>query len=153
VNDPVEDQTCHDRQSHGHVGDVLLNPHSVLSHLSLGVRDLECSQTFYDAVLASLGFVRVWRAKTAIGYGAPGGEDRLALKLRADAQVRLAAGPGFHLAFAAPSRAAVDAFHAAALKSGGQDDGAPGLRPHYGANYYAAFVTDPDAHKLEAVHQ
>ena len=62
-------------------------------------------------------------------------------------------GPGFHLAFTAPSRAAVDAFHAAAMEAGGRDEGAPGLRPRYGAAYYAAFVIDSDGHKLEAVHQ
>jgi predicted lactoylglutathione lyase len=54
------------------------------------------------------------------------------------------------IALIAPSRAAVDAFHAAALEHGGRSDGAPGLRPHYGQTYYAAFVLDPDGHKLEA---
>jgi catechol 2,3-dioxygenase-like lactoylglutathione lyase family enzyme len=65
----------------------------------------------------------------------------------------VAPGPGFHLAFNAPSRAAVDAFHKAALSAGARDVGVPGLRPHYGATYYAAFVIDPDGYKLEAVHQ
>jgi len=59
----------------------------------------------------------------------------------------------FHLAFNAPSREAVDAFHAAAVQAGGTDCGAPGLRPHYSATYYAAFVIDLDGYKLEAVHQ
>lgn len=62
-------------------------------------------------------------------------------------------GPGFHLAFDAPDRAAVHAFHAAAISHGGEDRGVPGLRPDYGPAYYAAFVTDPDGHRLEAVHQ
>lgn len=62
-------------------------------------------------------------------------------------------GPGFHLAFDAPDHAAVDAFHAAGLAAGGRDNGQPGLRPHYGATYYAAFLIDPDGHHLEAVHQ
>jgi catechol 2,3-dioxygenase-like lactoylglutathione lyase family enzyme len=65
----------------------------------------------------------------------------------------VAPGPGFHLAFDAASRASVDRFHAAALAAGGTDEGGPGPRPHYGATYYAAFVRDPDGHKLEAVHQ
>ena len=56
-----------------------------------------------------------------------------------------------HFAFMAKDRAAVDAFHAAALKAGGKDNGAPGLRPHYHANYYGAFVLDPDGHNIEAV--
>jgi catechol 2,3-dioxygenase-like lactoylglutathione lyase family enzyme len=65
----------------------------------------------------------------------------------------IAPGPGFHLAFIAPSREAVDAFHAAALAAGAEDCGAPGPRPHYGETYYAAFVIDLDGYKLEAVHQ
>ena len=120
----------------------------MLSHLSFGVADLDRATAFYEAVLAPLGFVCVWRSPRGSGFGAPGGEDRLALFPRgADAR---APGAGFHLCFAAPSRDAVDAFHAAALAAGGSDDGAPGLRPHYGADYYAAFVVDPDGHKLEA---
>ena len=59
--------------------------------------------------------------------------------------------PGFHLAFAAESRSAVQAFHAAALAAGGRDNGPPGLRPDYGEHYYAAFVVDPEGHRLEAV--
>ena len=62
-----------------------------------------------------------------------------------------APGPGFHLAFAAPSREAVDAFHRAALASGGRDNGPPGLRPQYAPDYYAAFVFDPDGYWIEAV--
>jgi predicted lactoylglutathione lyase len=59
--------------------------------------------------------------------------------------------PGFHLAFASPSRQAVIDFYVAAMATGGIDYGRPGLRPHYGPNYYAAFVIDPDGHHLEAV--
>ena len=120
----------------------------MLHHVSLGVADLQRSVTFYDAVLSTLGYVRVWADETAVGYGPPGGGDKLALKLRADT---VAPGPGFHLAIAAASRSAIVEFHAAALRSGGQDNGAPGLRPHYGPNYFAAFVVDPDGHHIEAV--
>ena len=123
----------------------------MLGHLSFGVADLRRSIVFYDAALATLGYVRVWTADNAAGYGEPGGNDRLALKLQTGPVVP--PGPGFHLALVAPSRAAVDRFHAAALAAGGTDEGAPGLRPHYGPNYYAAFVRDPDGHKLEAVFQ
>jgi catechol 2,3-dioxygenase-like lactoylglutathione lyase family enzyme len=124
----------------------------MLSHISLGVRELARTQAFYDATLAPLGFVRLWRNERGVGYGPenPEGNEKLALFLQTEGAGRLAAGPGFHLALIAPSSEAVDEFHAAAVANGGLDDGAPGLRPHYGATYYAAFVLDPDGHKLEA---
>ena len=90
----------------------------------------------------------MWTAEDGAGYGYPGEEDRLAIKARPGAT---AAGPGFHLAFAAESRRQVDEFFRAALDHGGSDQGKPGLRPHYGPSYYAAFVADPDGHGLEAV--
>ena len=126
-----------------------MNPDQpMLHHISLGVRDLALAGAFYDATLGALGFRRVFEDPAAVGYGLVDGQDMLCLKLRPDAAPP---GAGFHLAFAAPSRPAVDAFHAAALRTGGADNGAPGLRPHYGADYYAAFVVDPDGNKIEAV--
>ncbi|HVN02063.1 MAG TPA: VOC family protein [Caulobacteraceae bacterium] len=123
----------------------------MLGHISFGVSDLRRSSAFYDAALASLGYGRVFTSERAVGYGAPGSAgDGLALILQPDS-VR-PPGPGFHLAFTAPSRQAVDAFHRAALQNGGLDEGGPGLRPHYGPEYYAAFVLDPDGYKLEAKH-
>lgn len=121
----------------------------MLDHISLSVSDLPRSAAFYDAVLAPLGCVRVWSFPDAVGYGRPGGGDKLALKARQPAVT--APSPGFHLALTAPDEAAVDAFHAAALGAGGIDNGAPGLRPRYGPGYYAAFVLDPDGYFLEAV--
>ncbi|MGO7593001.1 VOC family protein [Rhizobium leguminosarum] len=127
----------------------------MLHHVSLGVSDIERSAAFYDAALAALGYIRVWddirpgQTGQAIGYGLPGGGDKLAIKHRPDGQ--RAPGPGFHLAFAAPSRKAVDQFYVAAIAQGGSDSGPPGLRSHYGEHYYAAFVMDPDGHALEAV--
>ncbi|HEX2012768.1 MAG TPA: VOC family protein [Roseateles sp.] len=120
----------------------------MLHHISLGVGDLIRSGAFYDAALGALGFRRVFEDETAIGYGLVDGQDLLCLKLRPGAA---APGPGFHLAFAAPTRAAVHAFHEAALRVGGLDNGAPGLRPDYGPHYYAAFLVDPDGHRIEAV--
>jgi catechol 2,3-dioxygenase-like lactoylglutathione lyase family enzyme len=120
----------------------------MLHHLSFGVRDLARASTFYDAVLDALGFRRVFADDTFVGYGLVDGEDMFALKRRTGTA---APGAGCHLAFAAPSRAAVDAFHRAGLQHGGRDDGAPGLRAHYGANYYAAFLIDPDGYRIEAV--
>ncbi len=91
---------------------------------------------------------RVFEDATAIGYGQVDGQDKLCLKLDPRAA---APGGGFHLALAAPSREAVNRFHAAALTHGGRDNGAPGLRLDYGPHYYAAFVVDPDGHRIEAV--
>ena len=123
----------------------------MLGHLSLGVADLDRASGFYDAILGALGYVRVWTGENGVGYGEPGQGDKLNLFRRtapADGP-----GPGFHLAFNAPGRAAVDAFHATGLANGGADEGPPGLRPHNGPAYYAAFVRDLDGYKLEAVHQ
>ncbi len=128
---------------------------AMIHHLSLGVSDIVRATVFYDAVLAPLGYGRVWsdirpgEADQAVGYGPPGGGDKLALKCHGE--TAQAPGAGFHVAFAAPDRQAVDSFHQAALAAGGRDNGAPGLRPHYGPDYYAAFVIDPDGHHIEAV--
>ena len=119
----------------------------MLHHFSLGVRDLELSAKFYDAALGALGYRRVFEDDTAIGYGLVDDEDLLCLKLRDDARPP---GAGFHLAFSAPSKAAVHDFHTAGLQSGGQDNGGPGFRPDYGEHYYAAFLVDPDGHRIEA---
>jgi catechol 2,3-dioxygenase-like lactoylglutathione lyase family enzyme len=121
----------------------------VLNHVSLSVADLEAARRFYDAVLGALGYVRVWTDDAALGYGPPGEEDRLTLKLRPDRTASVDSGS--HVALSAPDREAVERFHAAALAHGGRCDGRPGLRPQYGADYYAAFVIDLDGHRLEAV--
>lgn len=120
----------------------------MLHHISLGVRDLERAGAFYDAALGAMGYRRVFEDDTAIGYGLIDDQDLLCLKLRDDAH---APGAGFHLAFAASTRAQVDAFYTAALRSGGTGNGEAGLRSDYGDHYYAAFVIDPDGHRVEAV--
>lgn len=119
----------------------------MLHHLSLPVADVETARTFYDAALDTLGYRCVFADATVVGYGVEDGRDKLCLMK----STTPASGPGFHLAFRAPSREAVDRFHARALEHGAVDNGPPGLRPHYGAHYYAAFVLDPDGHRLEAV--
>jgi catechol 2,3-dioxygenase-like lactoylglutathione lyase family enzyme len=123
----------------------------MLAHMSFGVEELERAASFYDRILAPLGYTRVWSSAEAVGFGESGGADRLALFARPGAAT--APGPGFHLALKAPSREAVDEFHAAALGAGGRSAGPPGPRPHYSPTYYAAFVLDLDGHKIEAVHQ
>ncbi len=121
----------------------------MIDHLSFGVSDVAKSIVFYDAVLETLGIVRVWRYNDAAGYGYPGHDDAFAIKQsttsRAGSDVRS------HVAFVARSRAAVIAFHAVAMMSGATDEGRPELCPIYGAGYFAAFVRDPDGHRLEAV--
>lgn len=119
----------------------------MLNHVSIGVRDLGKAGRFYDAALKPLGYSRLSDGETALGYG----RDAVALWI-SPAERPVPADPqsGLHFCFDAPSRKAVDAFHAAALKAGGRDNGKPGLRADYGPNYYAAFVVDPDGYRVEA---
>lgn len=125
---------------------------TVFDHLSIGVSDLARSGAFYDAVLAAFGYVRLSENPRHVAYGPPGftGEPPFALLMRGPDDAR-PHNPAFHLAFAAPSRDAVDRFHAAAVRTGGTDDGPPGIRENYNPGYYAAFVRDPDGYRLEAV--
>jgi catechol 2,3-dioxygenase-like lactoylglutathione lyase family enzyme len=122
----------------------------VIDHLSLGVSDLNRAGVFYDAVLATLGYVRLFTHERAVGYGPLGARDE-AFAILAAGEHANSGRPGCHLAFSAPHRQAVDSFHSIALQNGGIDEGVPGLRPKYGPGYYAAFVLDPDGHRLEAV--
>ena len=128
----------------------------MLHHLSLAVADLARSAAFYDAALAPLGSVRVWTHETtagykeaAVGYGLPGADDEFAIRHRSHGLV--VPSEGFHVAFRAPSREAVTGFYRAALEKGGRDNGGAGLHPEYGPDYFAAFVFDPDGHRIEAV--
>ena len=121
----------------------------MLHHLSFAVSDLVKASTLYDAALAPLGYRRVNEADGFVGYGIEQDKDMFALKTITRDVV--APGPGFHLAFTAPNREAVDAFYVAALSHGAKDNGAPGLRAHYGPDYYAAFVYDLDGYLIEAV--
>ena len=121
----------------------------MLGHISYGVCDLSRARLFYDAIMAALGYARVDADERGVGYGQAGTQMEHLLLRAVDRPVQLP-GEGFHLCFDAPDRAAVDAFHAAGVAAGGIDNGAPGLRPHYGPNYYAAFLIDPDGYRLEA---
>jgi catechol 2,3-dioxygenase-like lactoylglutathione lyase family enzyme len=121
----------------------------MIAHISIGVRDINKSKQFYDAVLEPLGYKCLRAARTLLGYGY--GRDNIALwVVQAEHPVPADEKSGLHFCFAAEDAAAVDAFHAAALRSGGRDNGAPGLRPIYGPDYYAAFIIDPDGYRIEA---
>jgi catechol 2,3-dioxygenase-like lactoylglutathione lyase family enzyme len=122
----------------------------MLDHVSLGVTDLARSQRFYDAVLRPLGLVRTLDFEDrGSDHGAAAGQ--LGVEFTITREAAPAASAGAHLCFRAPDRAAVRAFHAVALIAGGHDDGSPGTRPQYHPDYYAAFVRDPDFHRIEAV--
>ena len=123
----------------------------VFDHVSIGVENLDRAAEFYDACLAPLGYVRLWRRARAVGYGPEGYEAEAPFALVECGSDAKAPGRGAHIALVARTREAVDLFHAAALSKGGSDDGAPGVREHYDPGYYAAFVRDPDGHRLEAV--
>ncbi len=119
----------------------------MLDHVSIGVRAIARAKRFYDAALKPLGYICLSDGAASLGYG----RDAVALWISVvDRPVAADAGSGLHFCFTAPTRKSVDAFHAAALEAGGRDNGKPGLRADYGANYYAAFVVDPDGYRLEA---
>jgi catechol 2,3-dioxygenase-like lactoylglutathione lyase family enzyme len=123
----------------------------MIAHISIGVRDIDRSKRFYDAVLEPLEYTCLRAARTLQGYGY--GRDSIALwVVQADHPVPADEKSGLHFCFVAENAAAVDAFHAAALRSGGQDNGTPGLRPVYGPDYYAAFIIDPDGYRIEAYY-
>lgn len=120
----------------------------MLHHVSLGTADLDRARAFYDPVMHELGLRRTFESDEAVGYGA--GLTVFSLNLPANG-APATVGNGVHIAFEVERRAAVDAFFRVALAKGGTDDGAPGLRPEYDPNYYAAFVRDPDGNKIEAL--
>jgi len=119
----------------------------MFDHVSIGVRNAGTSKRFYDAALQPLGYSCLSESPGSLGYGLKTVQlwvNEAARPVPADID------SGLHFCFASPTRAGVDAFHAAALREGGKDNGRPGLRAAYGDNYYAAFVIDPDGYRLEA---
>ena len=124
----------------------------MIDHMGIAVSDIERSRKFYEAALGALGMSvnmevgpdQTESGGTALGFGA---RDEKIFWI-ADQE---RPGEGTHVAFRVERREQVDAFHAAGVKAGGRDNGAPGLRPHYGLNYYAAFICDPDGANIEAV--
>ena len=120
----------------------------MLDHMTFRVRSLAATRAFYEAALAPLGYRLGYEGDhdgvRMMGFEQGGRFDTWFVESTSPS------GPT-HLAWHADSRAAVDAFYEAALAHGGRDNGAPGLRPHYHAHYYGAFVLDPDGNNVEAV--
>ena len=122
----------------------------MFDHVSIGVSDIQRSRAFYDAALAGLGRVRLHENPRSACYGPAGfaGEAPFAIVVNPGGVTTAQAQ---HIAFSAENREQVDAFYAAAIANGGTCDGSPGIRDNYDPGYYAAFVLDPDGHRLEAV--
>lgn len=128
----------------------------MLRYVTLGADDLAAATRFYDAVLAPLGYVRQITTEVELGYGPPvpaGAKPTPRLWILKPYDGRPATfGNGVDVAFEATSEAAVDAFHAAALATGGSNEGGPGIRTHYSPTFYTAYVRDPVGNKLNAVY-
>jgi catechol 2,3-dioxygenase-like lactoylglutathione lyase family enzyme len=120
----------------------------MIHHLSVGTNDLERARRFYDPLMKLLGFHHMTTGEDSLDYGV--GRIIFSVETPFDGR-RASPGNGVHIAFEVPDRAAVVRFHALGLAHGGTDDGPPGLRPQYDANYFAAFLRDPDGNKIEAV--
>jgi catechol 2,3-dioxygenase-like lactoylglutathione lyase family enzyme len=123
----------------------------MLDHIGFPVSDFARAKAFYAQALKPLGIALVMELTPEQSRGgafAGFGESRIPYFWL---QTSGTPGKGLHVAFRAKDRATVDAFYQAALAAGGKDNGAPGLRPHYHAHYYGAFVLDPDGHNIEAV--
>jgi catechol 2,3-dioxygenase-like lactoylglutathione lyase family enzyme len=119
----------------------------MFDHVKFGVSDYAASKAFFVKALEPLGVAVVAEGEPAYGVELASPKSSASLCL-----FRSEGKPApLHLAFVAENRQQVDAFHRAALEAGGEDNGAPGLRPQYSANYYAAFVIGPDGHNVEAV--
>ncbi|HXF80673.1 MAG TPA: VOC family protein [Usitatibacter sp.] len=117
----------------------------MFDHVVFGASDYEASKAFFLKALEPLGVAVVSEGPLGVEMCRPKGTVSLCIRRVEERPSHL------HLAFAAEDRRQVDAFHRAALAAGGKDNGAPGLRPHYHANYYAAFVIGPDGHNIEVV--
>jgi catechol 2,3-dioxygenase-like lactoylglutathione lyase family enzyme len=117
----------------------------MIDHVTLNVSDLEGSRAFYAAALAPLGFERQLEHGEQVGFVSPDRYPEFWIARRDPV------GAPVHVAFRASARAAVDAFHAAALAAGATDNGPPGIRHEYGDDYYGAYVLDPDGNNVEAM--
>ncbi len=120
----------------------------MFSHVTVGSNDIARSKTFYDGVTKPLGLgLHAKSGADGIGYGREGGRPQLWIVRPLDRKAATV-GNGITIGLEADTRSAVDAAYAAAIANGGKDEGKPGLRPHYHANYYGAYVRDPDGNKV-----
>jgi catechol 2,3-dioxygenase-like lactoylglutathione lyase family enzyme len=119
----------------------------MFDHVKFGVSDFAASKAFFLKALEPIGVVVVAEGEPSYGVEMAPKEGKSSLVLHQTDEKPA----HLHLAFVAESRAQVQAFYRAALEAGGKDNGAPGVRPHYHANYYAAFVIGPDGHNIEVV--
>jgi catechol 2,3-dioxygenase-like lactoylglutathione lyase family enzyme len=120
----------------------------MIHHVSVGTNDISQARAFYDPLMSLVGFRLLKRSENALHYGASDIVFSLETPING---LPATAGNGAHVAFQAPDRETVRRFHAAALANGAVDEGAPGIRENYNANYYGAFVRDLDGNKIEAV--
>jgi catechol 2,3-dioxygenase-like lactoylglutathione lyase family enzyme len=120
----------------------------MIDHISIGVSDLERSARFYEATLAPLGLTKLVTRPATIGFGKTFPEFWINWR---PGMAPVVPDSGCHICLRSKSAIEVDAFHEAALKAGGESDGAPGPRPHDRVRYYAAFIRDPDGNRIEAV--
>ncbi len=120
----------------------------MIDHISVGTNDIARARAFYDPVLGGLGLRLLASGAGSADYGVS--SILFSIETPHDGK-RATSGNGMHIAFAAGRREMVDSFYRTALANGGIDAGPPGLRPEYDANYYGAFVFDPDGNKIEAV--
>jgi catechol 2,3-dioxygenase-like lactoylglutathione lyase family enzyme len=120
----------------------------MIDHVSVPVRDLAAATRFYEAVLGTLGILKLEARPATVGFGKK--YPQFWINSRS-ATPALPENFGGHVCFRARSADLVDALHAAALREGGSSDGAPGLRPQHGEGYYAAFIRDLDGNRIEAV--
>ncbi|MSO76155.1 MAG: VOC family protein [Alphaproteobacteria bacterium] len=119
----------------------------MIDHVSIGVRDLQANVAFYTAVLKEIGFTKLVERATTVGFGKRYAE----FWLNHRAGLGVAGDNGVHVCLRTRHKAEVDGFWRAALAGGAKDQGAPGLRPEYTGNYYAAFIQDADGNKVEVV--
>jgi len=116
----------------------------IFDHIVITANNTEKSKKFYSAVLAPLGIDFIKEEDGCVGFGT---NNKSSFWLCNDGIIQ----KPMHIAFIAPDHKSINAFYAAAILTGGKDNGRPGFRQHYQPNYYSAFVFDPDGHNIEAV--